>query len=123
MGINAAVFTYVLALIAFVAFQQWLRHHRRMMIHRERMAVIEKGLELPPLEQEVQRRAWGVGRILLLAGLSWISLGIGVFVVLNAMIGQSSLPIPPGLQWIGVPLVGVGLSHLIVYALERRKED
>ncbi len=41
----------VIALIAYLGFRQWLRQHRRSMIHRERLAAIEKGIELPPLEQ------------------------------------------------------------------------
>ena len=43
------------ALIGFVAFRQWLAHQRRMMIHRERLLAIEKGVALPPLEQEIRR--------------------------------------------------------------------
>src|SRR5712692_2515098 len=94
----------LVALIAYMGFRQWLRHHRRVMIHRERLAAVEKGIEVPPLEREVQRNAWNVQRILLLAGLSWISLGIGAFVVLSALLAYPSKlteEIPNGLQWIG----------------------
>jgi hypothetical protein len=116
----------IVALIAYMGFRQWLKHHRRVMIHRERLAAVEKGIELPPLEQEVQRSAWNVQRILLLAGLSWVSLGIGVFVVLNAVLAYPSKlteGIPQGLQWIGVAPVGIGLSHVIVYLAGKRKEN
>jgi hypothetical protein len=115
----------LVALIGYIGFQQWLRHSRRLMIHRERLAALEKGIELPPLEQEVQRGNWNVQRILLLGGLCWISLGLGAFVVLNALLAHPSdlvKEIPQGLQWIGVAPVGIGLSHLIVYLLERKKE-
>jgi hypothetical protein len=50
----------VVALIAYMGFREWLRHNRRSMIHRERLSAIEKGVEMPPLEQETQRRAWNV---------------------------------------------------------------
>jgi hypothetical protein len=73
-------FSPVLALaviLAFVAFVQWMRQQRRLMIHRERIAAIEKGIELPPVTQEVQRSSWNVQRLLLLAGLVWISIGVG----------------------------------------------
>jgi len=115
----------IVALIAYIGFQQWLRHSRRMMIHRERLAAVEKGIELPPLEQEVQRGSWNVQRILLLAGLCWISLGIGAFVVLTALLAHPSeltKEIPRGIQWVGVAPVGIGLAHVIVYLVGKKKE-
>ena len=116
----------VVALIVYLGFRQWLRHHRRVLIHRERLAAVEKGVEMPPLEQEVRRSAWNVQRILLLAGLTWISLGVGAFVVLSALLAYPSKlteDIPHGLQWIGVAPVCIGLSHLIVYLVGKRKEN
>ena len=116
----------IVALIGFMGFHQWLRHHRRIMIHRERMASVQKGIELPPLEQEVERSSWNVQRILLLAGLSWISVGVGAFVVLSALLAyrsQLTEDIPQGIQWIGVAPVGIGLSHLIVYLVGKNKKS
>jgi hypothetical protein len=119
---------FAVAVIAYIAFRQWLQHQRRMMVHRERLVAVEKGAPLPAVEQEVQRSNWNVERILLLAGLSWISVGIGAIIVLSALvfgakIGPSSADnIPPGIQWIGVAPVGIGLSHLIVYLVERRRK-
>ena len=116
----------IVALIAYMGFRHWLRHHRRVMIHRERLAAVEKGIELPPLEQEVQRSNWNVQRILLFAGLCWISLGVAASVVLTAVMQHqnSALPdkIPQGLEWIGLAPVGIGISHLIVYLVGRKKE-
>ena len=112
----------IVAFIAFVGFRQWLQHQRRMMIHQERLAAIEKGVELPPLEQEVKRSNWNVQRILLLAGLIWISLGVGAFVTLTALLIDPKLGIPQGLPLVGVAPVAIGLSHLIVYAVGRKKD-
>jgi hypothetical protein len=114
----------LVALIGFMGFQQWLRHSRRVMIHRERLAALEKGIELPPLEQEVQRGSWNVQRILLLAGLCWISLGFGAFIVLTALLNHPSdlvKDIPQGIQWVGLAGVAIGLSHLVVYSVERKE--
>src|SRR5260370_23184723 len=107
----------IVALIVFVGFRQWLKHQRRMMIHRDRLSAIEKGVELPPLEQEVRRSNWNVQRILLLAGLIWISLGIGLFVVFNALLAHPErlTDLRQGFQWIGIAPVMIGFSHLIVY--------
>ena len=122
---------------AFVAYQQWLRHQRRMTIHRERLAAIEKGVELPPLEQEVRSIRFNVQRVLLFAGLIWLSVGIAAAFMLNALEGQTfhvqwgndrfgnqvwvPIAVREGMQWVGGALVGIGLSHLLIYALGRRQ--
>jgi hypothetical protein len=113
------------AIIGFVAFYQWLRHQRRLLAHRERLAALEKGIELPPAEHDARRSAWNVQRILLLAGLTWISLGVGAFVVLSAVLAHGSpaaAEIPGGMQWIGLAPVGIGLSHLIVYFVGKTRD-
>ena len=115
----------MVAVIAYLAFRQWLQFNRRTMIHRERLAAIEKGVDLPPVEQEVRRSGWNVQRILLLAGLVWASLGVGIFVTLSALLAHPtpvSQDIPQGLQWIGLAPVCIGVSHLIVYLIGKRKE-
>ena len=99
----------VAVLLAFVAFQHWLRFKRRQLVHRERLAAIEKGVEVPPLEEELTRRRLAVQHVLLLAGLIWISLGAG------SLSGDiSSLIGNPISRPLGIALVGVGLSHLVV---------
>jgi len=114
-----------IALVAYAAYREWLRHQRRTLIHRERLAALDKGLELPPLEQEQKRSSWNVQRTLLLAGLVWLSLGVGVFVTLSVIIASpanAKLEIPPGIQYIGLGLAAIGVSHLVVYAVGKRKE-
>ena len=113
-----------IAIIAFVGFYQWLRHQRRVLIHRERLIALEKGIELPPLEREAQRSTWNAQQFLLLAGLIWISLGVGAILSLNALISNGSpaaAEIPEGVQWVGLAPVGIGLSHLIVYFVGRNQ--
>jgi len=113
----------IVALIALVGFRQWLQHQRRVMIHRERLIALEKGVELPALDQEVRRSNWSVQRIILLAGLTWISLGVGAIVTLGALLANHTPDIPQGLQFIGVAPVAIGLSHLIVYLVGRKKDS
>jgi hypothetical protein len=123
---------------ATYAFQLWSRHQRRLMIHRERLAAIEKGIELPPLEQELQRGSWNVQRLLLLAGLIWISIGGAAFPLLAAVAGRSfpmpwgytsdgnpyfaNMMIPDGTQWIALAPIGIRLSHVIVYLVGKQKD-
>jgi len=116
----------VIALIAYAGYREWLRHQRRTLVHLERLAAIEKGLELPPLEQEQTLRSWNVQRTLLLAGMIWLSLGVGVFITLSALLASPAngkLEIPPGIQWIGVAPAAIGASHLLVYWSGRRREQ
>ena len=133
------------AIIAYIGFMQWLRHQRGVMIHRERLAAIEKGASLPadaepqrgwlaamawPSETpatpgEERRRRWNVQRLLLLGGLVWLSIGISTFVVLSAILAANSpaaVDIPRGLEWVGLAPATIGLSHLIVYAVGRSRE-
>jgi hypothetical protein len=134
-GISLIIAIVVLG-VAYI-FQIWVRYQRRLMIHRERLAAIEKGTELPPLEQEIQRGGWNVQRLLLLAGLVWISVGVATFPLLNRLGGQTvtipwgydqvgpvwaKVPIPVGLEWMGVALIGIGVSHLVTYAVGRQRE-
>jgi hypothetical protein len=107
------------AVLAFVGFGQWLRQQRRMMIHRERLAALEKGVELPPLEREVHLNTWNVQRLLLLAGLVWISIGVGFYLVFSTMLRmptEFTREVPPGIQYVGYGLIGIGISHLIAFA-------
>jgi hypothetical protein len=113
------------ALVAYAGYREWLRHQRRTLMHRERLAAIEKGIELPPLDREQKRSSWNVQRTLLLAGLIWLSLGIGAFVTLSAVIASpanAKLEVPPGIQWIGIAPAAIGISHLLVYLAGKRKE-
>ena len=116
----------MVAVIAYLAFRQWLQLNRSKMIHRERLAAIEKGVDLPPLEQEARRSSWNIQRLLLLAGLVWLSLGIGAFVTLSALLAHPTAVtegIPQGIQWIGLASACIGLSHLIVYLIWKGREN
>ena len=113
-------------ILAFVGFGMWLRQQRRLMIHRERLAAIEKGLEpLPPVEREAFRISWNVQRLLLLAGLIWISIGVGFYLVFSTMLRtptEFTRDVPPGIQYVGYGLIGIGISHLVAFVAGLRGE-
>ena len=114
-----------IALIVYAGYREWLRHQKRTLIHRERLAAIEKGVDLLPLDQELQRSSWNIQRTLLLAGLIWLSLGICVYVTLSVVIASpanAKLEIPTGVQWIGLGPAAIGISHLVVYLAGKGKE-
>src|SRR5947208_1658355 len=114
-----------IALIGYAGYREWLRHQKRALIHRERLAAIEKGVDLPPLDQEQKRSSWNVQRTLLLAGFTWVSVGLCVYVTLSVVVASpenARLEIPRGVQWIGLGLAAIGVSHLIVYLAGKGKE-
>jgi hypothetical protein len=135
--LSVLILASITAVLAAYLFQLWARHHRRVMIHRERMAALEKGVEVPPLVEEIQRGSVNVQRLLLLAGLCWTSVGVALIVAFNELEGQSlSLPwgqdntgqpfffelrLRAGLWALGLAPLGIGISHVIVYFVGRRR--
>ena len=130
------IFVTIVVLGAAYLFQLWARHQRRLMIHRERLAAIEKGVEPPALEHDIQRGSWNVQRLLLLAGLCWVSVGVALFMALNELAGGDLyLPVgfeASGLTWVSIhvrsglrPLalapIGIGIAHIVVYVVGRRR--
>lgn len=115
----------VVASLMFVAFRQWLSHRRRHMLHVERLAAIEKGLPVPPLEPEPVRSGWSVQRMLLLFGFIWISIGVFLFVLLSVLLASPTRPddMIDGVQWTGLGPVLIGLSHLTVFWIGKKHEE
>ena len=114
-----------IAFFAWMSLRSWIRHQRRMALHKERMAMLEKGMELPPPEQEIRQAKGGIQRMLLLAGLCWIAAGVAVFVTLSAMLAHSAGPagiLREGIEWIALAPAGIGMAHLLVYLIGSRAD-
>jgi hypothetical protein len=118
---------FLCVIVAYIAFRNWLNHDKRRMIHRERMAALEKGVPLPAAEHEAERQTWNVQRFLLLAGWSWIALGIGGFIALQAIVSAAApgtmgdVPLR-GTQYAAIIPIGIGIAHLITYWTGERRE-
>jgi hypothetical protein len=80
--------------------------------HKERMAAIEKGIDLPPdpPEMDIRRPRF------LLKGLVWSFTGAAVYIALDALAGADEAKL-------GLIPVAVGLAYLAYYAVQGRKED
>jgi hypothetical protein len=117
---------FVASVLAFVGFRQWLRHQQRAMVHRERLAALEKGADLPAWPDESPSRFdFGLDSILLLSGLIWLAIGLGGMVAAFAIVSQPEIQripeAPPSfIALIGLPVALVGVAHLIVYWVRRR---
>ena len=98
-----------------------LNYHKRRKLmelhHAERMAAIERGMEIPPLPIELidGRSTPKRRRTALLPGLVWFFVGLA-FVVGAITQGGDEIPVFAGL----IPL-GIGLAYLIYYFVEGRK--
>jgi hypothetical protein len=76
-------FVLILFLVISLVTLLWslnLRYRRRVLQHRERMAAIEKGVDLPGLK-EMPDQPWSP-RLYLLRGMIWLFAGIGLAIFL-----------------------------------------
>lgn len=100
------------ALIVWIVVWHRRRVHEADCRHKERMAAIEKGLDLLP-ESPPQRDQMPVRSRTLLRGLIW--LGVGLAITIGAH--DLSPPSLNGFRWIPI---AVGAAYLIFYFVEGR---
>jgi len=83
--------------------------------HKERMAAIERGMDLPPLPESFFRSLNTDRKPRhLLSGMIWLFVGLGLFVPLREVASHD-------VAWFALIPVGVGLALLIYYFVEGRK--
>jgi hypothetical protein len=83
--------------------------------HKERMAAIERGMDLPALPESFYQSIKPARRSsYLLPGLVWLFVGIGIFIALGAIAGDD-------VRMLGLIPAGVGLALLIYHFVEGRK--
>jgi hypothetical protein len=84
--------------------------------HKERIAAIERGMEIPPLPEAFFKPLEKNDRPRhLLTGMIWLFVGIGVGVFLYTVAGDD-------VAAIGLIPAGVGLAFLVYYFVEGRNE-
>ncbi len=105
--------------VGFIPAIVWIilsyRKRRRFMElhHTERMAAIERGMDIPALPIELIDGRSRKRRSSLLPGLVWLFIGLALLV---SMWLDGDFPALPGLV-----CLGIGLAHLIYYGIEGRK--
>lgn len=101
-----------------------LNYHKRRKLmelhHAERMAAIERGMEIPPLPIELidGRSVPKRRRTALLPGLVWFFVGLAV--VVGSLAGDADGEIP---VFLGLIPLGIGLAYLIYYFTEGKKVE
>jgi hypothetical protein len=122
----AGIFIPVMAIIAGVSLvivRIVLDYRRKrdllQLHHAERMAAIEKGIEIPPLPREFylerSRRTYTPEEYLI-RGLTWTLLGAAFMVAMWQMQQQD-------IAWLGLVLLAMGIKNLLVYLITRRRVD
>ena len=104
--------------IVWIALNYRKRRHLMELYHKERMAAIERGMELPPLPLDLIDGRSRRRRSSLLPGLVWFFIGLAVFAGWLITDFDDDLPVIGGL----IPL-GIGLAYLIYYGVEGRHTE
>lgn len=101
------------ALIVWIALNYRKRVRLMELSHAERMAAIERGMEVPPLPLELIDGRRTRRRSSLLPGLVWFFIGLAT--VAGSLSSGDDLPV-----WFGLVPLGIGIAYLIYYAVEGR---
>lgn len=103
------------AIIVWITFNYRRRSRLMELYHEERMAAIERGMDVPPLPQEVLHgRSLRPRRSSLLPGLVWFFIGVALMVMMQAADD-------PAAAYSGLIPLGVGVAYLIYHFVEGRK--
>ena len=109
----------VMSLLIPIIYQVLDYRRRRDIVethHKERMAAIERGLEIPPLPESFFSPLDRNKRPRhLLTGMVWLFIGIALFLALGAVAGED-------VRFFGLIPAGVGLAFLIYYFIEGKHE-
>lgn len=112
------IFVIMSLTIPIVYIVQRSRRAQKSMelIHAQRMAAIERGMELPPASLDfASELTRGKPRTALLPGLVWLFVGL-------AITSSSANEFDDGMPLLfGLVPIGIGLAYLIYYFVEERK--
>ena len=107
--------------LAYIVLNYRRRKQLFELYHQERMAAISKGIELPPLPEDLfqdwekpQPSLPKTPRDSLLKGLVWLFVGLAIVIAVGGIKGMEE-------GMLGLIPAGVGLAHLIYYFVEGRK--
>jgi hypothetical protein len=117
IGLVSAAIALSIPIIYIVTRSRRLQRAMELM-HAERMAAIERGMELPASALEMagdQIANLKKPRTALLPGLVWLFVGLAISVSRLSFEGGPPL-------MVGLIPVGIGLAYLIYYFVEERKQ-
>lgn len=113
--IVAIVFGVGVAIVAILVGHRQ-RSMRMELRHKERLAAMDKGLELPPEVVDPSLDPANARPRHLLRGLIWTFVGTALAAMLYNLSGEDE-------AWIGGIPLSIGLGYLVFYFVEGRKES
>jgi hypothetical protein len=116
-GIVVPIGGTLAVLVVWFTLNYYKRRRLMELHHAERMAAIERGMDIPPLPIELidGRSTPKRRRTALLPGLVWFFIGLAV--VVGSLAGDAHGEIP---VFLGLIPLGIGLAYLIYYFVEGR---
>lgn len=110
----------ILAATAIVIVGLKLRARRRELLHKERLAAIEKGIEIP---QALLAESEAVGpNACLVRSLIWLFTGVAIAVFFLAVGSAEGNRHALAASALGLIPAGVGLAYLLVYRKMRAEQ-
>ena len=126
IGENIVFFVVMLVPISIVAITSYFGHKRMEMVHRERMAAIEKGLLPPgpltdPEKEEHADQAFKPAPNYLRRGLFWLFPGGGVVAFSLLLMGDAPMGIRLPILGVSVVCAGIGAAYVVIYLIENER--
>jgi hypothetical protein len=124
---NIVFVTVMLVPISIVAITSYFGHRRTEMVHRERMAAIEKGLLPPgqlidPEKEEHEEDGAKPAPNYLRRGLFWLCPGAGMVAFSLLWLGDTPMGVRLPILGVSVVCAGVGAAYAVIYLIENEKE-
>lgn len=99
--------------IVFAVLNYRKRKHLMELHHAERMAAIERGMDIPPLPLDLIDGRSRRRRSSLLPGLVWLFVGLALLIAMQTVSEEQAV--------LGLIPAGIGLAYLVYYFVEGRK--
>jgi hypothetical protein len=124
IGGNIITIAAIMVPIAIVAITSYFGHKRTEMIHRERLAAIEKGLpltgELPDPEKHEPEPPKTPPNFLH-RGLFWLCPGAGAVVFSLVYLGDTLPAIRLPILGVSLVTAGVGAAYIVIHMVESER--
>ena len=111
MPILGIIFGSVIAIVSIIAAHR-TKMQRNDMRHKERLAAIEKGLEIPPEPVELENGRKGSS---LRSGIAGLLVGVVLYFALREVVDDD-------VALFGLIPAAIGVANLLSYFLEGRKK-
>lgn len=120
IGVLIPIVGIVMGVMIPIVYQVLDYRRRRDLVqahHKERLAAIERGMEIGPLPESFYNPTRpSRGPRYLLTGMVWFFIGTALFIALGAVAGDD-------VRYFGLIPAGIGLAYLIYYFVEGRHES